>query len=165
MGNLSRRRKPAVSEPATAGFRRRLPRGSIARRLCSPASSCSKCQFSSRSCLAASSVADGLPSLSKCLTKRPSLRAKSMKSTCFARLRVHEPVVLHRRVALQRQPLLDRVARCGDRRSAAGTPACRRPAGPARRPCCRPRRARAGRSCSSTTIAGPSNSSAPSTDL
>src|SRR5262245_49338745 len=47
----------------------------------SPANSCSTCQFSSRSCLAQSSVSDGLPSLSKCLAKRPSLRAKSMNVT------------------------------------------------------------------------------------
>src|SRR5439155_20086299 len=46
-----------------------------------PASSCSRCQFSRRSCLASSSNLDGLPSLSKCLAKRPSLRAKSMKLT------------------------------------------------------------------------------------
>src|SRR5262249_26357656 len=47
----------------------------------SPANSCSSRQFSSRSCLACSSVSDGLPSLSKCLAKRPSLRAKSMNET------------------------------------------------------------------------------------
>ena len=78
-----------------------------------PANSCSRCQFSSRSCLARSSVSDGLPSLSKCLANRPSLRAKSMKSTTSLGLRVDVPVVLHRRVALQRQPLLDRVALAG----------------------------------------------------
>src|SRR4051794_20398635 len=46
-----------------------------------PANSWSRCQFSSRSCFAQSSNSDGLPSLSKCLEKRPSLRAKSMKLT------------------------------------------------------------------------------------
>src|SRR5262245_55955907 len=50
----------------------------------SPASSCKSRQFSSRSCLAYSSVFDGRPSLSKCFTNRPSLRAKSMNVTsCF----------------------------------------------------------------------------------
>src|SRR5262249_26001203 len=47
----------------------------------SPASSCSSRQFSSRSCLAISSVSDGRPSRSKCLENRPSLRAKSMNVT------------------------------------------------------------------------------------
>ena len=45
-----------------------------------PASSCNVRQFSRRSCLALSSVSLGLPSLSKCLAKRPSVRAKRMKS-------------------------------------------------------------------------------------
>ena len=47
-----------------------------------PASSCNSRQFSSRSCWAPSSTSLGLPCLSKCLANRPSLRAKSMKSTC-----------------------------------------------------------------------------------
>src|SRR5262249_24617306 len=61
------------------------PRPGLARPLHqrSPASSCSRRQFSSRSCLAWRSVCDGLPSLSKCLAKRPSLRAKSMKVTSW----------------------------------------------------------------------------------
>src|SRR5262249_7894301 len=46
-----------------------------------PASSCSRCQFSRRSCFAFTSVCDGLPSLSKCFANRPSLRAKSMNVT------------------------------------------------------------------------------------
>src|SRR5579862_7101433 len=46
-----------------------------------PASSWSKCQFSRRSCFEARSVAEGLPSLSKCLVKRPSERANVTKST------------------------------------------------------------------------------------
>jgi len=45
-----------------------------------PASSCKVCQLSRRSCLARISVSLGLPSLSKCLEKRPSVRAKRMKS-------------------------------------------------------------------------------------
>src|SRR5271157_5128412 len=46
-----------------------------------PASSWRRCQFSRRSCLARKSVSEGLPSRSKCLENRPSLRAKSMKVT------------------------------------------------------------------------------------
>src|SRR5262245_51687991 len=41
-----------------------------------PASSCNRRQFSRRSCRVAIRVADGLPSLSKCLANLPSLRAK-----------------------------------------------------------------------------------------
>jgi len=47
-----------------------------------PARSCNKCQFSSRSCWVDSNTAEGLPSLSKCLAKRPSVRAKYTKSIC-----------------------------------------------------------------------------------
>src|SRR5689334_1520467 len=46
-----------------------------------PASSWSMCQFSSRSCFVLISVAEGLPSLSKCFENRPSERANVMKST------------------------------------------------------------------------------------
>jgi len=38
-------------------------------------------QFSNRSCLVASKSCEGFPSLSKCLAKRPSVRAKVMKLT------------------------------------------------------------------------------------
>src|SRR5262245_55246195 len=48
-----------------------------------PASSCRTRQFSRRSCRAASNTSEGFPLLSKCLENRPSLRAKSTKSTTF----------------------------------------------------------------------------------
>src|SRR5215467_11876439 len=46
-----------------------------------PANSWSNRQFSNLSWFDANSVADGLPSLSKCLENRPSERAKATKST------------------------------------------------------------------------------------
>src|SRR5271157_595420 len=60
---------------AGAGFH-----ASLDPHLC-PASSWRRCQFSRRSSLARKSVSEGLPSRSKCLENRPSLRAKSMKVT------------------------------------------------------------------------------------
>ena len=61
----------------------------------------------------AASVSLGLPSLSKCLANRPSLRAEVDEVDLLARLGIRPPVVVHRRIALQRQPLADRVALAG----------------------------------------------------